>query len=1029
MTTIKIERNEAANCINFDGSSVPAYFNACLSASADGDSVNVKNDIRSLQIGEDFFEFSNIDYTVFRDKDNNAFANAQAAADYITLNGNVAAPSDINVGYLGGYDANTNTPDITTDLSGFVNGDWYFVTVAGTQVLSGVSYDLTVNDQVKFTQSSQTWSVITDPNARLADIENSALAQFDLYVDANYTGTTRTGSNVHPFNNLTDAIAASAEGNSISIKGTITVTNSSTDAYTLPHGLFFYGTENAVIKYVSYDSTNGDLFYFNGTDYTQEFRFDNIGIENAGGYGLYIKKPLKVVVKDCEFKYNGWNGTQLNTVLSSSVSGLLGYDSTQAELQAFYASTNASSGGAMRIEECPQVEVTSNSVSNNLRGIRLQDCGINGYGFVSRNRSFNNIESGIYLASSTYNASNGCENFKVYNNASSYNANNGILCIGGINNLISLNVVEGNWNAAVMAWHVSDTRFRDLDLTNNNRTGYNGIGNAGDATASIQISGDTARADRSYILDVLGVEVYNTGTGGIGTSVGLTIGSELDNIGGDYGKNLINIDNVGFKNQDYAIGMLCDLDNIKVTIGDCRYIDTTYTNVHVAAGYYYSLPYSNHHTNTKDLDFSLDSTGTQVIIKEGINASTINTYGINTLQVYDFNGTIRVLLKDSKKIQIEVSAATVSINAVLLTGTTAEKVNAINALLQSSGTPTGSIPVITSSLDVSLTEGQTLNYELLADYGVGYEWDLSSVSGVTTVDFNPRKLIGGSGLAVGTYNIPVKAINYNGEDSETLVLTVTAAPFTNTKSINFNNQDYLGANASLLANTLGRTGNGSGSSDSWTISFWFKGSTSTNGAQTVFYYGDNDTSNGGNLHVLYSGSFDRLRFHYGSINNNLRLQTQNNSVVANTWYHVLITYDGGTTGAASGSVNNYYSRFKIFIDGALQSTTNTNNNYGWTGNIDADNWRIGRFASGNYMKDGCKVDEFAVFDSDQSANVLGIYNSGAPFDLSTLSTEPKHWWRMGDGDTYPYLQDNGTEANCIFQMYNMTAADIVSDTP
>ena len=76
-----------------------------------------------------------------------------------------------------------------------------------------------------------------------------------------------------------------------------------------------------------------------------------------------------------------------------------------------------------------------------------------------------------------------------------------------------------------------------------------------------------------------------------------------------------------------------------------------------------------------------------------------------------------------------------------------------------------------------------------------------------------------------------------------------------------------------------------------------------------------------------------------------------------------------------------------------------------------------------------RVDELALFDSDQSANVSDIYNSGVPFDLSTLGTQPKHWWRMGDGDTYPYLQDNGTEANCIFQMYNMTAADIVSDVP
>jgi len=852
---------------------------------------------------------------------------------------------------------------------------------------------------------------------------------YDIYVDAGFTGTKQTGSIDSPYSTLSAAISASIAGNTILINGEISVPNSTTDAFTLPHGLFFYGTESAVIKYVSYDSNNGDLFYFNGTDFTQEFRFENIDIQNAGGYGLHIKKPLKVVVIDCKFKYNGWDGTQLNTVLSSSTSGLLGYDSTQAELQAFYASTNASNGGAMRIEECPQVEITGNSVSNNLRGIRTQDCGINGYGFVSRNRSFNNIESGIYLASSTYNASNGCENFKVYNNASSYNANNGILCIGGINNLISLNVVEGNWNAAVMAWHVSDTRFRDADLTNNNRTAYNGIGNAGDADASIQISGDTARADRSYILDVLGVEVYNTGVGALGTSAGLTIGSELDDIGGDYGKNLINIDNVGFKNQDYAIGMLCDLDNIKVTIGDCRYIDTTYTNVHVAAGYYYSLPYSNHHTNTKDLDFSLDSTGTQVIIKEGINASTINTYGINTLQAYDFNGTIRVLLKDSKKIQIEVSTATVSINAVLLTGTTADKVNAINALVQSTGTPTGSVPVITSSLAVSLTEGQTLNYELLADYGVGYEWDLSNVTGITTVDFNPRKLVGGSSLAVGTYNIPVKAINYNGEDSETLVLTVTAVPFSNTKSIRFNNLEYLGANASLLSGTLGRASNGSGSSDAWALSFWVKPSTATSG-QTIFYFGDNDVANGGYLQLRFLGSNDNLRFQYGSNNNYLRFQSANGSLPAGQWSHILQTYDGGTTGSSSANMTDYYSRFKTYINGVnvISGGAWSHNNFGYTGSIDADNLRVGRFASGNFLKDDFGIDELAIWDSDQSANISDIYDSGNVKDLDLLTDKPKHWWRV-DGSTYPNIQDLGTAANCTFVMYNMTSADIVSDVP
>ena len=365
-------------------------------------------------------------------------------------------------------------------------------------------------------------------------------------------------------------------------------------------------------------------------------------------------------------------------------------------------------------------------------------------------------------------------------------------------------------------------------------------------------------------------------------------------------------------------------------------------------------------------------------------------------------------------------------------GNTAEEVcNALNSVFSSSGTPTAESPNITSSLAVNLTEGETLNYELTADYGVAYEWDLSNVPGVTTVEGSLRKLIGGSSLAAGTYNIPVKAINYNGEDAETIVLTVSTPPFSNTKSVQFNNQDWLGANASLLDADLGRAGNGSGSSDAWTIAFWFKGGTSTNNGQTIFYFGDNDTTNAGHLYIRYKGGNNRLRFRYGSTNNALNFQSADNSIPANTWTHVVVTYDGGTTGASSGDINNYYGRFTVYINGVdvISAGTWTHTNYGYTGGIDPDNLRIGRYVSGNYMQNSCKVDEFAVWDSDQSANVSAIYNSGTPFDLSTLTTGPRHWWRMGDGDTYSNLQDSGSEGNCVFVMYNMTSADIVSDVP
>jgi len=355
--------------------------------------------------------------------------------------------------------------------------------------------------------------------------------------------------------------------------------------------------------------------------------------------------------------------------------------------------------------------------------------------------------------------------------------------------------------------------------------------------------------------------------------------------------------------------------------------------------------------------------------------------------------------------------------------------NALNAIFTNSGTPTGDLPVITSGLFPDLVQGNTLNYELTADYGVGYEWDLSNVPGITTVDGNIRKLIGGSALPVGTYNIPVKAINYNGEDTQTIVLTVDAPPFANTKSVQFQNNDWLGGNAGILQNVLGRVGNGSGASDAWTISTWFKAGTASNSSQTIFYFGAQDVVNQGAIQVKYNGSLNRLEMRYGSNNNRLNFATTQNSIPVGDWKHILISYDGGTTGAGSGSVGSYYSRFKIYIDGVLQTTINSNVNFGYTGSIQPQNFRVGRYNTAQYLRNGCKVDELALWDSDRSADIATIYNSGTPTDLSTLGSPPVHWWRMGDGDTYPFLFDTGTAANLIFIMYSMSSASIVNDTP
>jgi hypothetical protein len=425
-------------------------------------------------------------------------------------------------------------------------------------------------------------------------------------------------------------------------------------------------------------------------------------------------------------------------------------------------------------------------------------------------------------------------------------------------------------------------------------------------------------------------------------------------------------------------------------------------------------------SDTDLFNFYLDSRDYTVIMSTG------DYFPVNTIHAVLESDTMSITsVAGSKTYYSNINLNNVSIDGVTLSGTDNDKINTLNALFQNSGTSSSDAPVITSSLAVSLTEGETLNYELTADNGVGFEWDLSNVSGVTTVEGNLRKLIGGSSLAVGTYNIPVKAINYNGEDSETIVLTVSAPLFSNTKSVQLNSSDYLGANAALLDSTLGRSGNGSGSSDAWTVSFWIKPTHTTSG-RVVLYYGSNDTTNGGILEIRMTNTH-KLRLQYGSANNNIKMVSAN-ALANNVWQHIVYTYDGGTTGASSGSIGNYYSRFELFVDGVSQSTANTHSNYGWSGALSGQNLRIGKLISGNTLA-GEKIDELAIWDSDQTANVSSIYNGGNPFDLSTLTTEPKHWWRMGDGDTFPYLQDSGTEANCIFQMYNMTASDIVTDAP
>ena len=733
----KIKRNEAGNCITFEGSSNPVYWNGCLSAevdSLDSNTVNVVNDIATAQgSGGKEYELYRIPFTDLVDKDGGTFASPQAAADYVNLVGNVSAPLDINVGYKGTYDASVGADP---SYSNPVNGDWFYIDTQGT--IAGVIYK--INDIIKYDDNSSSWNIVENASLRVGEIEASSLDQYDLHVDADYTGLVRTGSSVHPYSDLATALTASFAGASILVKGTHTVTS----PIVLPHSLSLYGASDAEIKYGSYNSSNGDILTFEGNN-TQKFVFKDITFRNAGGYGLLIKKTEVVEIRSCKFFNNGWSGTGLHTILPSEISGLLGYNSTPAELQAFYAGANASNGGAVRIQECTKPLLRESKAENNLRGFRLQDCGINGGGFVIENQSLQNVESGIYLAAGSL---GGCHNITVTVNSSSFNANNGLLCIGGINNKFSQNEVNGNWNAGLCAWGSTNLTLRDSGLYDNNRSEYNGIGNTGDAKASIQINDAysylatqiTWNTNARFIAEILDTQVHYTGLGSSVEKVGLLITSGVGEIPAD-DKNIIKVDDVGFIGQDYAIDFSeVDLTNLHVALGDNSYMSIGEKAVkQPLAGKYYELPFSNHVTRINYADFSVDLTG-NVSILEGVGGMKLNPYKVNDLQAIADGSEIRVILKDSNKVQFNVPVSGCSIDGSFVNSVLNQAVTQLNNLFtNTAAAPTGGgNPVTNFTLS-----GDDLT--LILQDGTSYTVDVTTL-GVDTNKFVSSGALSGSNL-------------------------------------------------------------------------------------------------------------------------------------------------------------------------------------------------------------------------------------------------------------------------------------------
>ncbi|MHA2426443.1 MAG: LamG-like jellyroll fold domain-containing protein [Candidatus Hermodarchaeia archaeon] len=187
--------------------------------------------------------------------------------------------------------------------------------------------------------------------------------------------------------------------------------------------------------------------------------------------------------------------------------------------------------------------------------------------------------------------------------------------------------------------------------------------------------------------------------------------------------------------------------------------------------------------------------------------------------------------------------------------------------------------------------------------------------------------------------------------------------------------------------------------DPFSVSFWIK----TTDTGQVVIMGNLDLTPEYEGWEIYMDTSEYLVFqlvHDGAVGPNM-LQVRNNSNAwrDGTWRHWCITYDGSS--AAAGVT--------MYLDGSPVATT-TNNDSLTGSTISTAEMGFGcRVSESSYFFAG-KLDEVSIYDKELTAGeVSAIYNGGDPTDLSLLSTAGNlaGWWRMGEGDAYPTIYDNG----------------------
>lgn len=517
-------------------------------------------------------------------------------------------------------------------------------------------------------------------------------------------------------------------------------------------------------------------------------------------------------------------------------------------------------------------------------------------------------------------------------------------------------------------------------------------------------------------------------------------------------------------------------DSVGADVGDFDQV-LAYLNAFILSGSGASeiLPLKGETYNRITMNFEQDATLTSILFMNPIGGDILISFDINTIEAVANGTDIRIQLTGGHKVLVDrLDLESVYIDTVLVTQVLATAIIEINALFVNAGGLVGNLPVITSTNTINLIAGNTINHIITGTNIVALEVDTSTTGTVPAgairrPDQDPRRVIGGSTLAIGTYLVYITAYNYFGQVTQTLSIIVSSS-FVNTYSayggLVTTDKHFLVDSAivtqppSPLFRAANSTGNSSDAAYAWSVSFYHKSAqTAGSGRGCPFGVGgtrQNRPWAGFDVFIYGSAAKTEVRINYGGKFSYVYLAFELIGTPMSSWNHYVVCYNGGDTdfttnpGGQSGSEG----CFSVYINGvSIAQTSSFSSANGFSGVINAEDMgsnytqdtsvRIMRsfYVPTAFPSTKMNIDEMGFFNYTLSgADVTTLYNLGVPISLNgALAVDPLDYVRCGDG-VNPLNPANTDLLNfpVMYNFYsgrfnwdaqNMTVADYVSDVP